>query len=86
MRYRRIENQALTAPAQRGNEGKWQTPNQRDNVAQRLEMGASIEAGDAGIWVTCQRGLERKAITEMTRMCEEVSRLLLCGFLHKSLR
>lgn len=59
--------------AQRGNEGKWQTPHQRGNVEKRLEFGATIEAGDAGIWVTCQRGLEKKAMAEMTRMCEEVS-------------
>lgn len=59
--------------AQKGNEGKWQTPHQRVNVEKRLGFGATIETGDAGIWVTCQRGLEKKAMAEMTRVCEEVN-------------
>ncbi|PKS07080.1 hypothetical protein jhhlp_005677 [Lomentospora prolificans] len=58
--------------SKRGNEGKWQTSHQRNNVAQRLELGTTIESGDAGIWVTCQRGLEKKAISEMTLLCDEL--------------
>jgi hypothetical protein len=37
-----------------------------------MDMGASVESGDAGIWVTCQRGLEKKAISEMILLCDEV--------------
>ena len=32
-----------------------------------------IELGDAGVWVTCVRGMEIKAETELRRLFEEVS-------------
>ncbi|SPO01328.1 related to P.falciparum dihydropteroate synthase [Cephalotrichum gorgonifer] len=65
-------SQASSKKSKRGNEGKWQTPHHKNNLSHLLRMGTTIEAGDVGIWVTCQRGLEKKAMAEMTRVCEEL--------------
>jgi len=35
--------------------------------------GRSLDLGDVGFWVTCQRGKEIKALDEVVAMCDEVS-------------
>lgn len=35
--------------------------------------GQSIRPGDAGIWATCDKGREKKAIGELRDLCQEVS-------------
>ncbi|KUJ10632.1 uncharacterized protein LY89DRAFT_596078, partial [Mollisia scopiformis] len=52
-----------------GNGGKWQTPHQQAKLASR--SSGKIEPGDAGIWATCARGVERKAAAELKAMLEE---------------
>jgi hypothetical protein len=38
-------------------------------------MGRAIEPDDAGFWVTCQRGAENKAISEMMELCDKVKKI-----------
>ncbi|KAI1338081.1 hypothetical protein F5Y15DRAFT_417133 [Xylariaceae sp. FL0016] len=54
-----------------GNGGKWQTPHQRAKL--EAIKGRSIEIGDMGIWVTCQRFKEMKALDELMSICSEVT-------------
>lgn len=37
-----------------------------------------MQVGDAGVWVTCQRGKERQARSEMARICDDVRMLCMC--------
>ncbi|KAL5597039.1 hypothetical protein BROUX41_006294 [Berkeleyomyces rouxiae] len=53
-------------------QGRWQTPHQKAKMANRSAMGNKVDAGDVGIWVTCQRKLEKKAINEMISICDEL--------------
>jgi hypothetical protein len=50
----------------------WKTPNQLLHVTKRLGMGRAIEHEDAGFWVTCVRGSENKAISEILELCDKV--------------
>ncbi|KAG9236060.1 hypothetical protein BJ875DRAFT_248428 [Amylocarpus encephaloides] len=50
--------------------GRWQTPNQKAKVEAFRERG-SIEPGDSGIWVTCARGQEARATTELKSLMYE---------------
>ncbi|KKA26977.1 hypothetical protein TD95_005426 [Thielaviopsis punctulata] len=52
-------------------QGRWQTPHQKSKMAHLTATGNKVEAGDVGIWVTCQRKLEKKAIAEMIALCDE---------------
>ncbi|KAI0597148.1 hypothetical protein F4775DRAFT_267528 [Biscogniauxia sp. FL1348] len=54
---------------QGGSGGKWQTPHYRA----RLEAmkGRHLEVGDMGIWTTCQRHKEQRAVDELVAICEE---------------
>ncbi|KAH7029388.1 thump domain-containing protein [Microdochium trichocladiopsis] len=57
-----------------GSGNKWQTPNQREKLDSLKE--SMLQVGDAGIWVTCQRGKERQARGEMARICEDYGKKL----------
>jgi hypothetical protein len=59
-------------PSFKGTGGKWQTPHQKQKTAARAVAGLSIEVGDAGIWVTCARGMDSRAIGEARALCDEV--------------
>ncbi|KAI0409389.1 hypothetical protein F4802DRAFT_546410 [Xylaria palmicola] len=52
-----------------GNQGKWMTPNHKAKLA--AVKGRSLEVGDAGFWVTCQRQKEMKAADEILSLCQE---------------
>lgn len=58
--------------SQGGTAGRWQTPHQRAKLAQSVDIGAAIDIGDAGIWVTFARGMRSKAIREFEELCQEV--------------
>ncbi|KKF96331.1 tRNA acetyltransferase TAN1 [Ceratocystis platani] len=53
-------------------QGRWQTPHQKNKMANLAAMGNKVDAGDVGIWVTCQRKLEKKAMNEMISICDEL--------------
>ena len=55
---------------QGGSGNKWQTPAQREKLDSI--KNSMLAVGDTGIWVTCQRGKEKQARGEMTRICEDV--------------
>ncbi|KAI1264543.1 hypothetical protein F5Y18DRAFT_427672 [Xylariaceae sp. FL1019] len=52
-----------------GNQGKWKTPSHQAKLD--ATKGRSLEVGDVGIWVTCQRLKEMRAVDEMAALCEE---------------
>lgn len=56
-----------------GNAGKWKTPHHETQAASSGNINA--QPGDAGVWVTCARNQENKAIRELTALLDEVS----CG-------
>jgi tRNA acetyltransferase TAN1 len=37
-----------------------------------VEKGAALDVGFEGIWVTCARGAEKKAMAELTTVCAQV--------------
>lgn len=41
-------------------------------MARLGDRDAILEVGDQGIWVTFARGMDRKAIAEFRRLCDEV--------------
>ncbi|KAI0150607.1 hypothetical protein GGR57DRAFT_187554 [Xylariaceae sp. FL1272] len=57
-----------------GNQGRWRTPSHQAKLD--ATKGRSLEAGDVGIWVTCQRLKEMRAVDEMAALCEEYAQKL----------
>ncbi|KAM0322404.1 hypothetical protein ACHAQA_009471 [Verticillium albo-atrum] len=55
-----------------GNSGNWQTTAHKTNLAKMSERDAHLEAGGLGIWVTFVRGMDRKAIVEFEKLCNEL--------------
>ncbi|KXJ90693.1 hypothetical protein Micbo1qcDRAFT_72236 [Microdochium bolleyi] len=55
-----------------GSGNKWQTPSQRE----KLDSLRTLQVGDVGVWVTCQRGKERQARAEMARICDDYGKKL----------
>ncbi|KAI1495657.1 hypothetical protein F5X99DRAFT_114396 [Biscogniauxia marginata] len=49
--------------------GKWKTPHYRAKL--EAMKGRHLEVGDMGIWTTCQRHKEQKAVDELVSICEE---------------
>ncbi len=43
-------------------------------------VGSAIEAGDAGIWVTCDLNKEAKCTAELIDLFDEVKPAILCRF------
>ncbi|KAK9772733.1 putative THUMP domain-containing protein [Seiridium cardinale] len=54
-----------------GNKGKWQTPNHKAKLEALKAKGGTLEVGDVGFWVTCQRTKEQKALEELVTICDE---------------
>ncbi|KAK8044838.1 thump domain-containing protein [Apiospora rasikravindrae] len=54
-----------------GNFGKWQTPHQKAKMETMRSKGRTLDIGDVGFWVTCQRNKEIKALDEVVAMCDE---------------
>ncbi|KAI1809476.1 hypothetical protein GGS20DRAFT_596324 [Poronia punctata] len=52
-----------------GNQGKWKTPSHLAKLA--AVKGRSLELGDMGFWVTCQRQKEMRAADEIISICDE---------------
>ncbi|KAI1181014.1 hypothetical protein F4777DRAFT_527905 [Nemania sp. FL0916] len=52
-----------------GNQGKWMTPSHKAKLA--AIKGRTLEIGDTGFWVTCQRHKEMRAADEILALCEE---------------
>ncbi|KAI1826305.1 hypothetical protein F4861DRAFT_497853 [Xylaria intraflava] len=57
-----------------GNQGKWMTPSHKAKLA--AVKGKSLEVGDMGFWVTCQRHKEMKAADEIISLCDEYGQKL----------
>ncbi|TGJ83997.1 hypothetical protein E0Z10_g4786 [Xylaria hypoxylon] len=57
-----------------GNQGKWMTPSHKTKLA--AVRGRSLEVGDMGFWVTCQRQKEMRAADEILSICEEYGQKL----------
>ncbi|KAI0969125.1 hypothetical protein F4678DRAFT_441049 [Xylaria arbuscula] len=57
-----------------GNQGKWITPSHKAKLA--AVQGRTLEVGDMGFWVTCQRHKEMRAADEMLSLCEDYGRKL----------
>ncbi|KAM0285502.1 hypothetical protein ACHAQH_001452 [Verticillium albo-atrum] len=55
-----------------GNSGAWQTTAHKMNLAKLSEKDSHLEAGGQGIWVTFVRGMDRKAIVEFEKLCNEL--------------
>ncbi|KAI0098843.1 hypothetical protein GGR51DRAFT_537161 [Nemania sp. FL0031] len=60
--------------SKRGNQGKWKTPSHKEKLA--AIKGRSLEVGDMGFWVTCQRQKEMRAADEILSLCEEYGQKL----------
>ncbi|KAI1489685.1 hypothetical protein F5X96DRAFT_597416 [Biscogniauxia mediterranea] len=54
---------------QGGSGGKWQTPHYKAKL--EAMKGRHLEVGDMGIWTTCQRHKEQRAVDELVAICEE---------------
>ncbi|KAI1362392.1 hypothetical protein F5Y08DRAFT_312314 [Xylaria arbuscula] len=57
-----------------GNQGKWMTPSHKAKIA--AIRGRTLEVGDMGFWVTCQRQKEMRAADEILSLCEEYGQKL----------
>ncbi|KAL2115012.1 hypothetical protein VTJ04DRAFT_10675 [Mycothermus thermophilus] len=57
-----------------GNAGKWKTPHQLAKLQQHQD--ATLQPGDAGIWVTCARHQEGKAMREVEVLFSEYAEKL----------
>ncbi|KAI1295045.1 hypothetical protein F5Y03DRAFT_372357 [Xylaria venustula] len=57
-----------------GNQGKWMTPSHKAKLA--AVQGRTLEVGDMGFWVTCQRHKEMRAADEVLSLCEEYGQKL----------
>ncbi|KAI0475180.1 hypothetical protein GGR56DRAFT_644897 [Xylariaceae sp. FL0804] len=51
------------------NSGKWQTPHHKAKL--QAVKGRSLEVGDAGVWTTCQRHKEMKALDELVDIFDQ---------------
>ncbi|KAI1130170.1 hypothetical protein F5Y10DRAFT_236377 [Nemania abortiva] len=60
--------------SKRGNQGKWKTPSHKEKLA--AIKGRSLEVGDMGFWVTCQRQKEMRAADEILSLCEDYGQKL----------
>lgn len=58
---------------QGGSSGRWKTPHQNAKMSEKVDVGAALDVGDEGIWVTFARGMRAKAMREFKQLCEEVS-------------
>ncbi|OLN94354.1 tRNA acetyltransferase TAN1 [Colletotrichum chlorophyti] len=56
--------------------GSWQTPHQKAKIASLQDRGVSLEVGDKGVWVTFARGMDGKAISEFSLLCDEYGKTL----------
>ncbi|KAH6653737.1 THUMP domain-containing protein [Truncatella angustata] len=54
-----------------GNQGKWQTPHQKAKIEAHKGKAGTLEVGDVGFWVSCQRTKEQKALIELAAICDE---------------
>ncbi|KFA45785.1 hypothetical protein S40293_07345 [Stachybotrys chartarum IBT 40293] len=59
-----------------GSAGKWQTPQQKSKLADKIDMGTVLDVGDEGIWVTYARGMRSKAVREFQELCENYGKEL----------
>ncbi|KAI0467278.1 hypothetical protein F4859DRAFT_273214 [Xylaria cf. heliscus] len=57
-----------------GNQGKWMTPSHKAKLA--AVRGRTLEVGDMGFWVTCQRQKEMRAADEILSICEDYGQKL----------
>ncbi|KAI0453956.1 hypothetical protein F5B21DRAFT_504843 [Xylaria acuta] len=57
-----------------GNQGKWVTPSHKAKLA--AIKGRTLEVGDMGFWVTCQRQKEMRAADEILSICEDYGQKL----------
>ncbi|KAI1190398.1 hypothetical protein F5B17DRAFT_387309 [Nemania serpens] len=57
-----------------GNQGKWKTPSHKAKLA--AIKGRTLEVGDMGFWVTCQRHKEMRAADEILSLCDEYGQKL----------
>ncbi|KAI1117786.1 hypothetical protein F5Y14DRAFT_401897 [Nemania sp. NC0429] len=57
-----------------GNQGKWKTPSHNAKLA--AIKGRTLEVGDMGFWVTCQRHKEMRAADEILSLCDEYGQKL----------
>ncbi|KAK6850897.1 hypothetical protein PG990_008200 [Apiospora arundinis] len=69
-------DQGRTKKSKGGNQGKWQTPHQKAKMETMRSKGRSLDIGDVGFWVTCQRNKEVKALDEVVAMCDEYGQKL----------
>ncbi|KAF6834779.1 tRNA acetyltransferase TAN1 [Colletotrichum plurivorum] len=56
--------------------GSWQTPHQKAKVLNLQDRDALLDVGDQGIWVTFARGMDGKAISEFSLLCDEYGKTL----------
>ncbi|ROT42709.1 hypothetical protein SODALDRAFT_326861 [Sodiomyces alkalinus F11] len=59
-----------------GNLGAWQTPAHKSKLAMLTDRDAVLQVGDQGIWVTFARGMDRKAISELMSLCDQLGEKL----------
>ncbi|KAI0864688.1 hypothetical protein F4860DRAFT_463152 [Xylaria cubensis] len=57
-----------------GNQGKWMTPSHKAKLT--AIKGRTLEVGDMGFWVTCQRHKEMRAADEILSICEDYAQKL----------
>ncbi|KAI1164981.1 hypothetical protein F5B18DRAFT_221244 [Nemania serpens] len=57
-----------------GNQGKWKTPSHKAKLANI--KGRTLEVGDMGFYVTCQRHKEMRAADEILSLCDEYGQKL----------
>ncbi|KAG6041826.1 hypothetical protein E4U41_001297 [Claviceps citrina] len=62
--------------SKRGSAGRWKTPHHRNKVVEKVELGATFNVGDRGIWVTFARGMRDKAIREFKVLCDEYGKTM----------
>ncbi|KAI0154081.1 hypothetical protein BJ166DRAFT_534490 [Pestalotiopsis sp. NC0098] len=54
-----------------GSKGRWQTPAHKAKLEAHKARGGTLEIGDVGFWVSCQRTKEQKALVELIAICDE---------------
>ncbi|KAL3952326.1 THUMP domain-containing protein [Purpureocillium lilacinum] len=59
-----------------GSSGRWKTPHQNAKMSEKVDVGAALDVGDEGIWVTFARGMRAKAMREFKQLCEEYGETL----------
>ncbi|KAH8645634.1 THUMP domain-containing protein [Xylariales sp. PMI_506] len=63
--------QGLPKKSKGGNGGRWQTPHHKAKLDSFKAKGRTLEVGDVGFWVTCQRTKEVRALEELVSICDE---------------